>query len=113
MSPFFRKPPLTRSRVILALTITILADALQLFLGPFGWAFVDQVIDLVAMILLSSVIGFHVLFLPTFVAEFIPGVGMLPTWTGCALFVIAQRRKHSAPRPPPPKVSDDSDVIDV
>jgi len=112
MTDFLRKPPLTRRRVLLALTITISADAIQLFLGPFGWAFIDQIIDVLAMILLSFVIGFHVLFLPTFVAEFIPGVGMLPTWTGCALLVIAQRRKQSAPRPPPQSPADPN-VIDV
>jgi hypothetical protein len=111
MTDLVRKP-LSRGRMLLALTIAISADAVQLFLGPFGWAFVDQVIDVLAMILLSFVIGFHVLFLPTFVAEFIPGVGMLPTWTGCTLFVIAQRRKQAAAHTPPPAPADPN-VIDV
>ncbi len=81
--------------MVLALAIAVAADGLQLLLGPLGWAFIDQAIDFVAMILLSWVIGFHVLFLPTFVVELIPLLEDLPTWTACTAAVIALRRREN------------------
>jgi hypothetical protein len=96
----FRAPPLTRARIILALVVAGAADGLQLMLGPLGWAFIDQIIDLVAMLLTSWILGFHLLLLPTFVVEFIPVVDMLPTWTGCVIAVIALRKRGQRPFPP-------------
>jgi hypothetical protein len=53
------------------------------------------------MILLSWVIGFHVLFLPTFVVELIPLLEDLPTWTACTAAVIALRKRERKNNPPP------------
>jgi hypothetical protein len=77
----------------------VATDALQFGLGPFGWVFVDEGLDVVAMILVSWAIGFHMLLLPTFVIEFIPGPDMLPTWTGCTAAVI-MLRKRAQQKPP-------------
>ena len=63
----FRTPVLTRRRVRVAYMVAIGADALQLLLGPLGWALADQIIDGVAMALTMGAIGFHPLLLPTFV----------------------------------------------
>jgi len=93
---FFRAPVLTRTRMVLALAIAVAADGLQLCFGPVGWAFIDQVIDGVVMVLLSWVIGFHVLFLPTFIVELVPVLDDLPTWTACAAAVIALRRREKS-----------------
>ena len=108
-------PVLTRPRVWTACAVALLADGAQLLLGPLGWAGLDEAIDVVAMLLLSATIGFHPLFLPTFVAEFIPMVDMLPTWTACTMVVIGLRRKKSAVPPPPPPTAGQSmdNVIDV
>ena len=109
-------PVLTRRRIWLACAVAVAADGIQLLLGPFGWAGPDEVIDIMAMVLLTAIIGFHPLFLPTFVAEFIPMVDSLPTWTACTLIVISLRRKQSVPPvvpPPPPPAQPTSDVIDV
>jgi len=102
----FRPPLLSRRRIWLAFSVAIISDGLQLLLGPLGWVFVDQAIDVVAMILIWPLIGFHVLLLPTVVAEFIPVVEMLPTWTGCVGIVVALRKKQesSSPSTPPPAI---------
>ena len=76
------------------------ADGLQFLLGPFGWVLVDQAIDCVAMILVSWVIGFHILLLPTFVVELVPVLEDLPTWTACTAAVIVLRKREQR-RPPP------------
>ncbi|HYG24122.1 MAG TPA: hypothetical protein VEH04_15185 [Verrucomicrobiae bacterium] len=117
------KPALTRSRMLAALVIAMAADAFQIATGAWGWFFLDQFTDVIAMILVSATIGFHILFLPTFVAEFIPAVGMLPTWTGCVLLVLARRWKEqqyvqpqaesSPSSAPPPVPPGRGDIIDV
>lgn len=112
LNSIFRAPALTRSRMILALAIAVTADGLQLCFGFVGWAFIDQAIDCFAMILLSWVIGFHVLFLPTFVIELLPILEDLPTWTACTAGVIALRKREQQNRPTPP-APPDKPVIDI
>jgi len=93
-------PRLTRSRIVVALAVAVVADGLQLLLGPFGWAFGDQIIDVIAMVLASWVIGFHWLLLPTFATEFFPLLDELPTWTACVIAVIALRKREQRALPP-------------
>jgi hypothetical protein len=109
LSQFFETPLLTRARVSTAYAVAIATDVLQFAFGPFGWLFVDEVLDVVAMLAISRTIGFHVLLLPTFALEFLPVTDMLPTWTGAVALVIGLRRKQIA-RPPAPA---SGTVIDV
>lgn len=92
-----RVPRLTRLRIALALFVAVLADGLQFLLGPLGWVFIDQAIDCGAMILVSALIGFHLLLLPTFVIELVPVLEDLPTWTACTVAVSVLRKKRSLP----------------
>jgi len=93
---------LTRQRVWLAFTIAVTVDVVQLLLGPIGWAFADEILDVVAMILTWRVLGFHPLLLPTFALEFLPIADWLPTWTGCVALVVASRRRQQGPPLEPP-----------
>jgi hypothetical protein len=93
-------PRLTRARIVLALAVAVVTDALQFGLGPFGWAFVDQGLDVVAMVLTTWLLGFHLLLLPTFVVKLIPVADELPTWTACVIAVIALRRRDQPPELP-------------
>ena len=95
-------PRLTRARILLALGAAVVADGLQLMLGPLGWAFADQTIDCVAMLVTMRLLGFHILLLPTFIAELIPLVDDFPTWTACAAAVIALRKRGEKPPTPAP-----------
>jgi len=106
----FDSPILTPPRVRLAYAVAVMTDALQLILGPFGWAFADELLDVTAMILTWRLIGFHPLLLPTFALEFLPVADMLPTWTGCVAIVVALRKRQQARMPPPPAPGP---VIDV
>jgi hypothetical protein len=110
ISKIFQPPPLTRQRVRLAYAVAVAADGLQLLLGPFGWVFADEIIDVAAMILIWRAIGFHVLLLPTFALEFLPLADMLPTWTGCVAIIVALRKRQQATSPTPPAPGP---VIDV
>ena len=75
--------------MLLALAVAVAADGLQLLLAAVGWFGADQAIDCVAMVLVSRIIGFHILLLPTFVVELVPLLDDLPTWTACTAAVIA------------------------
>lgn len=93
-------PQLTRTRIILALTVAVVADGLQFLLNGVGWLGPDQVIDVIAMLLTCWLLGFHWLLLPTFILEFVPLADELPTWTACVAAVIVLRKREQ--RPPPP-----------
>ncbi|HXR46262.1 MAG TPA: hypothetical protein VN784_02380 [Candidatus Limnocylindrales bacterium] len=88
--------------MILALAVAVVADGGQLLLGPLGWAFGDQLIDVVAMLLVSWLIGFHWLLLPSFILELVPVIDEFPTWTACVIAVIILRRREQRPIPPLP-----------
>jgi hypothetical protein len=105
------RPELTTRRVGAAFAVAMVCDALQVLLAPLGWMFVDDVLDLVAMLLLTVLLGFHPLLLPTFLLEIIPVAELLPGWTACVGVVVALRRKQQSappntPPPPPPGVID-------
>lgn len=100
LNNLFRPARLSRRRMVFAFVIAVVADVLQV---PLQLPPLPQIIDVVAMVLTSALIGFHLLLLPTFVVEFIPGLDMLPTWTGCVLAVIAHRRWETRNQPPLPE----------
>jgi hypothetical protein len=113
MPNFFQQlvqaPFLTRSRIGGAYAIAVAADLVQFMLGPLGWVFADELVDIVAMVLIWRLIGFHPFLLPTFVLEFLPVSDMLPTWTGCVFIVVAIRKRQQAANPvsmPPGRVID-------
>ena len=84
-----------------AYVVAVTTDVLQLLLGPAGWAFADELLDVMAMILIWRLIGFHPLLLPSFVLELLPVADMLPTWTGCVAIVVALRKRQQAGSQPP------------
>jgi len=106
---FFQPRQLTPWRARTAFGIAMATDILQVTLGPFGWAFADEILDVIAAVALTSLLGFHPLLLPTFVVEFLPVADLLPTWIGCVALVVTLRRRERASQPPPAP----TDVIDV
>ena len=85
-------PPPARAphwnRVWAARAVALGADALQIALLPLvmGGAIspVSDVIDVVTAITLTWLVGWHWAFLPTFLAEIVPFVDLVPTWTVAA-----------------------------
>jgi hypothetical protein len=110
LTPTAADTPLTTTRIRTAYAVAVATDALQLMLGPFGWAFADEILDVLAAIAMWRLLGFHLLLLPTFVVEFLPITDLLPTWTGCVALVIGLRRQQRGAFPEPPA---SGPVIDV
>ncbi len=92
----------------LAWAIAIIADALQILALPLfaggGLSPADDVLDLVVAVVLIRLLGWHWAFLPTLLAEAVPGMDLFPTWTTAAFFVTRQiaRNQEGEPEILPP-----------
>lgn len=90
--------PTTRRRAAWILALAVDALQIGLFLPTLGLSsLANNVIDLALMIVLWRLLGWHWAFLPTVVAEFIPFVELVPSWT---LAVAIATRKPIPPSPP-------------
>lgn len=99
-------PPLQELRIGLnriraARLIAITADLLQMGVFPLfaeGVASpLEIALDVVVCGLLTRLVGWHFAFLPSFIAELVPLVDLVPTWTIAIL--IATRQKPVSPPP--------------
>ena len=99
--------PLTRNQITVAYGIAIVADIVQFPLNAVAMTgvlaipgeFADFIIDCMVMVATSMLIGFHWLLLPSLFIEVIPGLDLIPTWTGCVACVVKIRR-GAQPQPP-------------
>jgi hypothetical protein len=80
----------TPGRILAARIIAVAADCLELlvfpsfmpgFLSPF-----NDVLDIAVGASLIWLLGWHWAFLPSFVAEMVPGLSLVPSWTA-AVFI--------------------------
>jgi hypothetical protein len=88
--------PMSARRIWLARGIAVAADFVQIAVFPY---FVEgllsplnAILDVVVCLLLIVLVGWHIVFLPTFIIEQLPFADLAPTWTLAAL--IATRRKE-------------------
>ena len=86
-------PRLVAVRV--AWAVAVIADTVQwiawpLFIAGAASPF-DAIVDVAVAGLLIRLVGWHWAFLPGFLAELIPGVDLVPTWTA-ALFLATRGR---------------------
>ena len=90
-APVATPPPRAQSRRLrTARIIAIAADVLQVVLFPAfaaGWISpLNDALDVVVAVIMVRLVGWHFAFLPTFVAELVPGVDLIPTWTAAVWF---------------------------
>ena len=90
----------TASRARLALAIAVVVDAIQLPLqgasltgiGTLPAEAIDVAIDAATALIITRLIGFHWVLLPTLAIELIPFIDLAPTWVACVSYVIAKRK---------------------
>ena len=103
---------MTPARVRAARWIAIAADFLQIAVFPVFWPGAaspwDDALDAATALALVVLVGWHWAFLPSFIAELVPGLDLLPTWTAAVFFVT---RGKAGPAPPgqPPVI--DTEVV--
>ena len=88
---------LTPRRVWIARALAVLVDLAQVALLPAELTPLNNGIDVGTAIALVALVGWHWAFLPTFLAEMIPFVDLVPTWT---LAVMIATRGPVAAAPP-------------
>src|SRR5262245_2308760 len=83
----------------LAWSVALAADAIQIVLLPLfaGGALspADSLIDVATAMILTRIVGWHWAFVPTMLAELVPGLDLFPTWTA-AVFYVTWRSAPSA-----------------
>jgi hypothetical protein len=91
----------TTAKVKAARIVAIAADVTQIVVFPFfvggaasPW---DDALDLLVAGVMIRLVGWHWAFLPTFFAELVPGLDMVPTWTAAVFFATRAASRPSAP----------------
>ena len=97
-------------RVRAARAFAIAADILQIAVFPVfapgavsPW---DDGLDFLVAAVLTWLIGWHWAFLPSFAAELVPGLDLVPTWTAAVFFATRGRPKRTP-------AADSRDAIDA
>jgi hypothetical protein len=87
-----------------AWAVALAADGIQILLLPLfiggGASPADPLVDLGAAFVLSKLLGWHWAFLPTLLAELVPGLDLFPTWTAAVAFVTLQQSQSPEPEIP-------------
>jgi hypothetical protein len=86
----------SRTRFRAAMLLAMVTDAVQIIAFPlFGEGAIsplDDILDLVVGAALVRLVGWHWEFLPSLVAELVPGVDLIPFWT-LAVFNVYRKWK--------------------
>jgi hypothetical protein len=93
----------TPASVKAARILAIAADVAQIVVFPFfvggaasPW---DDALDLLVAAAMIRLVGWHWAFLPTFFAELVPGLDLVPTWTAAVFFTTRGRSRPSGAPP--------------
>ncbi len=88
-------------RVRAARLIAVAADFLQIAVFPVFAAGAaspwEDLLDLVVATAMVWLVGWHWAFLPSFIAELVPGLDLVPTWTAAVFFSTRGRTRSTAP----------------
>ncbi len=91
-------PKHTATRVWAARIVAMLADAIQIVAFPFfvegGMSPLNDALDIIVAVSIIGLLGWHWAFLPSTIAELVPGLDLVPSWTAAVLFAT---RKGSTP----------------
>jgi hypothetical protein len=103
----------TRSRFGAALALAVAVDAVQIALLPLfaegAISPLDDVLDSVAAVAMVVLTGWHWEFLPSFAAELVPGLDLVPFWTLAVANVYRKWKKTESAREaetPPVRIID-------
>jgi len=108
-SPAVLSPGRVRAARILAVAADLAQIALLPAVFPLSITPINNVIDVAVGLALVALVGWHWALLPAFVAEMIPLVEVVPTWT-VAVFIATRGRAappggRVEPGPPPPPLA--------
>jgi hypothetical protein len=88
-------------RVLLARTLAVVVDLAQWALLPAALTPLNNGIDVATGLLMIALVGWHWAFLPTFFAELVPFVDLVPTWTLAVMIATRDAGVTGASAAPP------------
>lgn len=95
----FLNPKHTPLRVWTARGVAMAADAIQIAIFPLfvpgGISPVNDALDIAVAVIIIGLLGWNWAFLPSAIAEVVPFLDLVPSWTAAVLF--ATRKGASAP----------------
>src|SRR5262245_35553382 len=103
--------PPSPERIWAARVIAMAADLAQVAIFPAfsegAFSPINDVVDVAVCGILSALLGWHWVFLPSFLSELIPMWDLVPTWTAAVWYVTGGTAPGGAPppvrvEPPPP-----------
>lgn len=101
-------------RLRLAWAVALAADTIQIAALPLfaegALSPLDTVLDLIVGAVLVRLLGWHWAFLPTLVAELVPGLDLFPTWSA-AVWYVARNPAAVADNPSPPPASPRMEIL--
>jgi hypothetical protein len=81
--------------------VAVAADTVQILVLPLfalgALSPADTLIDVAAGFVLTKLLGWHWAFLPTLLAELVPGLDLFPTWTAAVFYVTWNRSRSVEP----------------
>ena len=89
-------------RILIARVLAVAVDLAQFALLPAELTPINNAVDVLTAIAMLVLVGPHWAFLPTFLAEFVPFVDLVPSWTLAVMFVTRGKGAPGAPGAPPP-----------
>ena len=102
-------PAVSRRRRAVALTVAVLADAVQIVLWP---AFAggaaspfDDALDAAVALVLLGTLGFSGRLALALAMELVPGADLFPTWSAVVLSIPVTHEEEAAPSPEPARAS--------
>ena len=111
------KANVKRSTIAAAWVVAVVADSIEIGLAPlFFEGFLspfNDALDVIVCLILTTMLGWHVIFLPTFLVKLIEGVDLVPTWTLAVLIATRAGRIAENDVPPPITGNPKSGIVDV
>jgi hypothetical protein len=105
---------MTPRRVLIARVIAVAVDLSQFALLPAELTPLNNGIDVVTALTMLGLVGWNWAFLPTFLAELVPFVDLVPSWTLAVMFATRGPKAPDSPgAPPPPALPPSGQVRDT
>jgi len=96
-----KSPELRLAWAVAMAADTIQIAAMPVFVGG-GVSPADALLDMAVAAILIRLLGWHWAFLPSLLAELVPGFDLFPTWTAAVYFVTRTRVREGEPEILPP-----------
>jgi len=93
---------MTPRRILIARVIAVAVDLAQFALLPAELTPLNNVVDVLTAVAMLGLVGWHWAFLPTFLAELVPFVDLVPSWTLAVMFATRGPKAPDSPGAPPP-----------